>query len=280
MLIAFNNDVEFRSRWYHIQTEDNGLKDGHITTNVFFSGQILDSKSTSYKDKIFGVDDPEIQTAIIKELMTKQHQAFYAKLTEGTYEARVQAQTQAQANKASANQASQPVVHGARTTARITSALNGSSSLGAAVAKDVSSAGNKIQSNSFNKIVQSPDSTALGSKPSRPDILRASSQQVPGVGRPVGRINTSQSPKGAFAQPVGNSQPAMSSPSDFSKPFVHAAASQAPAINTSERLPVMSTEPAVSFAVQREKLQNKHAWLGFRWPEEDLSIDTLVASML
>lgn len=279
MLIAFNNDVEFRSRWYHIQTEDNGLKDGHITTNVFFSGQILDSKSTSYKDKIFGVDDPEIQTAIIKELMTKQHQAFYAKLTEGTYEARVQAQAQAQSNKASAGQPSQPVVHGARTTARITS-LNGSSSLGAAVAKGTSSAGTKLQSNSFNKVVQNPESSSLGAKASRPDILRASSQQVAGINRSAGRINTNQSTKGAFAQPAVASQPALSSPSDLSKPFVHAAASQAPSINMSERLPVMPSAPSVSFAVQREKLQKKHAWLGFRWPDEDLSIDTLVASML
>ena len=54
MLIAYNNDIEFRSRWYHIQTEDNGIKDGHVTTTVFFSGQILDSKTTSYLDAING----------------------------------------------------------------------------------------------------------------------------------------------------------------------------------------------------------------------------------
>ena len=83
MLIAYNNDIEFRSRWYHIQTEDNGIKDGHVTTTVFFSGQILDSKTTSYLDAINGITDVEEQNRIIKNVMTTQHKLFYAKLYEG-----------------------------------------------------------------------------------------------------------------------------------------------------------------------------------------------------
>ena len=89
MLIAYNNDIEFRSRWYHIQTEDNGIKDGHVTTTVFFSGQILDSKTTSYLDAINGITDVEEQNRIIKNVMTTQHKLFYAKLYEGAYEAQV-----------------------------------------------------------------------------------------------------------------------------------------------------------------------------------------------
>lgn len=86
MLIAFNNDLEFRSRWYHIQTEDNGIKDGHITTTVFYSGQILDSKSASYLDAIASTTDPEQQNRIIKAAMSQQHKRFCTKLLEGTYE--------------------------------------------------------------------------------------------------------------------------------------------------------------------------------------------------
>ena len=86
MLIAFNNDLEFRSRWYHIQTEDNGIKDGHITTTVFYSGQILDSKSASYLDAIASTPDPEQQNRIIKAAMSQQHKRFCTKLLEGTYE--------------------------------------------------------------------------------------------------------------------------------------------------------------------------------------------------
>lgn len=86
MLIAFNNDLEFRSRWYHIQTEDNGIKDGHITTTVFYSGQILDSKSASYLDAIASTPDPEQQNRIIKAAMSQQHKRFCTKLLEGSYE--------------------------------------------------------------------------------------------------------------------------------------------------------------------------------------------------
>ncbi|MFA5623632.1 MAG: hypothetical protein WC966_01055 [Bradymonadales bacterium] len=89
MLIAFNNDIEFRSRWYHIQTEDNGVKDGHITTTVFFSGQILESKSISYLGNIKDVAAVDDQNAIIKELMVTQHRQFYQKLYEGSYEEQV-----------------------------------------------------------------------------------------------------------------------------------------------------------------------------------------------
>ncbi len=261
MLIAYNNDVEFRSRMYHIQTEDNGLKDGHITTNVFYSGQILDSKSTSYKDKIFGVDDPEIQTAIIKELMTKQHQAFYAKLIDGTYEARVQAQV----SKSQSNQSPQPSVHGARTTSRLPASQSSSSS-------GINPAA-KIASNNFDKI--SPNEVSglgMATKSNRPDILRASSQQVGSVSRPVGRINTNQSAKGAFAQPN------LASASDFSKSSAHVAISVQPQADVN-RIPSMQLPPTP--AVQREKSLNpRHIWLGFRWPDEDLSIDGLVSKML
>ena len=65
---------------YHIQTEDNGIKDGHITTTVFHSGRTLDSKTISYKEAIEGITDPEEQNKIIKSMMIEQHKKFYAKL--------------------------------------------------------------------------------------------------------------------------------------------------------------------------------------------------------
>lgn len=90
MQIAYNNDIEYNSRWYHIQTEDNGLKDGHITTTVFHSGQILDSKSVSYKENIAGVSDPNAQNDIIKNMMIQQHQLYGTKLCAGHYESMVE----------------------------------------------------------------------------------------------------------------------------------------------------------------------------------------------
>lgn len=94
MLIAYNNDVQHNNRWYHIQTEDNGIKDGHITTTVFFSGQILDSKTTSYKEAIAGIVNEDQINAVIKDMMIKQHQAYYRRLDEGMYDGRMQASQQ------------------------------------------------------------------------------------------------------------------------------------------------------------------------------------------
>ncbi len=94
MLIAYNNDIEYKSRWFHVQTEDNGIKDGHITTTVFLSGQTLDSKSTSYLESIEGITDEEQINAIIKALMVKQHQVFATHLCEGYYDAQIEKRTQ------------------------------------------------------------------------------------------------------------------------------------------------------------------------------------------
>ncbi len=91
MLNAYNNDIEYKSKWYHIQTEDNGLKNGHITTTVFHSGQTLDCKSTSYQDAVSGLTDEAEINKVVKERMVEQHQFFYKKLFEGDYDAKVAA---------------------------------------------------------------------------------------------------------------------------------------------------------------------------------------------
>ena len=89
MLIGFNNDVEFQGQMYHIQTEDHGIKDGHITTILFFSGQILDSKKIGYAADIQGVTDEEECKKIIKKRMVTLHREFYKRLFDGIYEEQV-----------------------------------------------------------------------------------------------------------------------------------------------------------------------------------------------
>lgn len=89
MLIGFNNDVEYNGRMFHIQTEDNGIKNASITTILFFSGQILESKRTDYRDVLDSVKEDEDRKKAIKKKMVDQHRTFYKKLFEGTYEERV-----------------------------------------------------------------------------------------------------------------------------------------------------------------------------------------------
>lgn len=91
MLNAYNNDIEYKSRWFHIQTEDNGVKIGRITTTVFHSGQTLDCKSTSYQEAIVGLTAEADINKVVKERMVEQHQFFYKKLFEGDYDAKVAA---------------------------------------------------------------------------------------------------------------------------------------------------------------------------------------------
>lgn len=91
MLNAYNNDIEYKNRWYHIQTEDNGVKLSSVTTTVFHSGQTLDCKSSSYQDSIQGVTDPEEINKIVKQHMVEQFQFFYKRLFEGYYDEKVSA---------------------------------------------------------------------------------------------------------------------------------------------------------------------------------------------
>ena len=91
MLNAFNNDIKYNNQWYHIQTEDNGVTNGHITTTVFHSGQTLDSKTISYLDSIKGMTDENEINTIVKEKMTLQHKEFYNKLFSGEYNEKVAA---------------------------------------------------------------------------------------------------------------------------------------------------------------------------------------------
>ena len=251
MLIAYNNDIEFRSRWYHIQTEDNGIKDGHVTTTVFHSGQILDSKSVSYKDSIAGVQDQEKINSIIKDIMIKQHQLFYTKLYDGHYEAQMQeivSHTSAQASGRPASQQLNPVP----------AAASGLSPRSEGVRRDSATL----------------DNSGFGASGKKPDILRAS-QQMTGVTKGLGiksLATLSKAPAQIQQVPVNANQPVISNmQSSISLNRVSAG----------ERIPVMNTPVPISRAVLREESTRKNrAWKGFNWPVDDLAIDSLVVSLL
>jgi len=91
MLNAYNNDIEYKGRMYHIQTEDNGVKIGSVTTTVFHSGQTLDCKSASYREAISNVTDPEEINKIVKQHMMDLFSVFYKRLFDGYYDEKVAA---------------------------------------------------------------------------------------------------------------------------------------------------------------------------------------------
>ena len=240
MLIAYNNDIEYKNRWYHIQTEDNGIKDGHITTTVFFSGQILDSKSTSYREAISGFADEEQINAIIKDMMIKQHQMFYTRLFDGQYD------TQMNLNHPHHSQQQQTLKPTITPSA----------------------------------VVSSPDAAAISAGISKiPDILKAS-QQSASVSKPVGLRSLSNlspktelPPKTDLSQKSPNSQLA---PAPYPTQTAQAKSVAGSVPRNTNVINVLRSNAVEKARMNAPK----RAWKGINWSEIDLSIDVLVASIL
>ena len=85
MLIGFNNDVEYRGKTFHIQTEDHGEGDPRIETQLFFSGAILDTNITSYQETLDNYDGKQAEERI-RAQMKASHRSLYKKLLAGEYD--------------------------------------------------------------------------------------------------------------------------------------------------------------------------------------------------
>lgn len=85
MQIGFNNDVEFEGVRYHIQTEDHGLKDGRITSQIFLSGAIIDTVTISYTQAIESIESPEERDAEIRRRMRTLHKHCYKNIVSHKY---------------------------------------------------------------------------------------------------------------------------------------------------------------------------------------------------
>ncbi len=83
MLVGYNTNVPYRGRLYHIQTEDNGLKNPVVITLLYYKGTILASKKTSYAELTSSPDYREE----VRELMKEQHKSMMKELIRGNYTA-------------------------------------------------------------------------------------------------------------------------------------------------------------------------------------------------
>jgi hypothetical protein len=82
MVTGFNHNIKHRGKAYHIQTEDSGLGNPHITTHLFVGGNILASKNTGYAD-IVGAEN---LAQVVRELMEEQHKEMLRNLVNGVYD--------------------------------------------------------------------------------------------------------------------------------------------------------------------------------------------------
>lgn len=72
MLLGFNTNIVYNEDTYHIQTEDNGLKNPVIISHLYLKGEIIATKKNSYADI---VGKPGYQEKI-KKMMAEQHSSM------------------------------------------------------------------------------------------------------------------------------------------------------------------------------------------------------------
>ena len=81
MLVGYNTNVPYKGKLYHVQTEDNGIKNPVIITLLYFKGTILASKKINYTHLAGSPDYKEK----IRELMKEQHKTVIKELIKGKY---------------------------------------------------------------------------------------------------------------------------------------------------------------------------------------------------
>ncbi len=86
-LLGYNHNVRYRGRVFHVQTEDSGPANPHISTHLYFEGTILGSKRQAYdaalSDLIVRGLMQGLHKAILKELKQAQHDDKLAAFFEG-----------------------------------------------------------------------------------------------------------------------------------------------------------------------------------------------------
>ncbi len=92
-LLGYNNNVRHKSRVFHIQTEDSGVKHPHIITHLFMDGgRILKSIKKSYAEHL----GTEGLSDVVRQMMKEQHKAMFIALRGGQFDHLVEAASDSQ----------------------------------------------------------------------------------------------------------------------------------------------------------------------------------------
>lgn len=79
MLTGYNTDFKFQGKIYHVQTEDGGAGSPSITSLLYYQGEILASRKTSYADIL----KADCLDEVVRELMMEQHKQIIRDLMQG-----------------------------------------------------------------------------------------------------------------------------------------------------------------------------------------------------
>jgi hypothetical protein len=81
--VGFNNNLKYKGKQYHVQTEDSGLGKPHVITHVFADGgRVIKSHKRDYSD---GVKRADV-VAYVRALMKGQHMEMVLALREGRFD--------------------------------------------------------------------------------------------------------------------------------------------------------------------------------------------------
>jgi len=82
MLPGLNTDIQYRSKTYHVQTEDLGKENPYILTLLYHAGTILHRVKTNYADLVArGAPSSEVAA-----LMRRQHEKVIQVLRNGRFD--------------------------------------------------------------------------------------------------------------------------------------------------------------------------------------------------
>lgn len=82
-MVGYNNNVRYKGRTFHIQTEDSGARYARIVTHLFVDGgRIVKSTKTQYGDALEQDDLAET----VRRIMKEQHKAMFLALRAGAYD--------------------------------------------------------------------------------------------------------------------------------------------------------------------------------------------------
>ena len=79
MLTGYNTDFKFQGKIYHVQTEDGGSSSPSITSLLYYQGEIIASRKTSYADIL----KADCLGEVVRELMMEQHKQIIRDLMQG-----------------------------------------------------------------------------------------------------------------------------------------------------------------------------------------------------
>jgi len=85
MITGFNHNIKYKSRIYHIQTEDSGQKNPHIITHLFVGGNIIATKKADYRHLLVETNAVKLETNI-RAAMEEQHKLMLRNLIHGKFD--------------------------------------------------------------------------------------------------------------------------------------------------------------------------------------------------